>query len=848
MAFQDPSSSFFGPASGGREESRGTSRIALQDIPSVANIGSPNSISIKNPGSVQYKEDKTWETVFKGAASLGNTALEATDAVIKLDIDDTVRKGVRNIQEQHLTAATDIKQEILDTSTEDKGNTPIGLQQGLQRMDTLQKAKRYGSIGDSNYNAQLSELVGGLKTRYSGYEREIDNKIKEISGVDPANALRVSMQADIDAMQRANQAKRSEMDKWIDSNSQYFADIPNWQQKSYQELQAIVGQRKATKETLDRDNKFLAWQKERGVDIQSQTEKAYNKAGTALQSTAMTNMFRDPTIAAFLANPDPSKLDATAMKNIGIALDVFERQLDQGLDGLANTPLGDRKDGTTYLTEIAKGGDYTRFKNAREVIKQPFLDFKNSIMNKDSGAMGFYSRYIKNTEDIATAEMYERHKFLPSYKAMTNAVGANAMGVLAGAQGNVLIKGLARAAQDAVSMRNLAGSVTSAEPLSIQLQRGRENGFSNSDFLNNVRGLTTVITSKDPATKPEAKMNAAKSVFEDPDQKMFLRSLGSSEKMSGFTRMINEDTRTSVKEMGPNVYGKYQNWAHTNFQYAFRETADTIVDVGKTNPYVDVKYNVETGRIEYAPNAAGMKYYRGDMVAWREGVGSEFINKVDQLNSGIAAMENVYKDGGIDPKQQVGAMINSMGLKDEGVKKEGFLYNLRKSTGEAIMQLQDNSKRKLPAGTDLPTLIRKGEAGGNYNAIFGGGDVDITGMTVDQLLEVQDKRVAQGSKSSAAGGYQFLRKTLRSLKDDMGLSGSEIMTPEFQDKLALKLMERRGLNDYKSGKISKGKFIDNLSKEWASLPNSTGKGSYDGDGLNAANVPLATLIDVLDDV
>ena len=40
------------------------------------------------------------------------------------------------------------------------------------------------------------------------------------------------------------------------------------------------------------------------------------------------------------------------------------------------------------------------------------------------------------------------------------------------------------------------------------------------------------------------------------------------------------------------------------------------------------------------------------------------------------AMENVYKDGGIDPKQQVGTMINSMGLKDEGVKKEGFLYNL----------------------------------------------------------------------------------------------------------------------------------------------------------------------------
>ena len=847
MAFQDPASSFFGPAAGGREESRGTNRVALQDIPSAANIGSPNNISIKNPGSVQYKEDRTWETVFKGAASLGNTAIEATDAVIKLDIDDTLRKGVRNIQEQHLAAATDIKQDILDTSTEDRGNTPIGLQQGLQRMDTLQKAKRYGSIGDSNYNAQLSELVGGLKTRYAGYEREIDNKIKEISGVDPANALRVSMQADIDAMQKANQAKRSEMDKWRDTNAKYLAGIPNVENYSYKELQKIVGEKKATEYEIDMDRKRLDWEKDRGVDIQSKTEKAFNKAGTNVLSSSMSAMFSDPSIAAFINNPDPSKLDATTIKNIETALNIYERQLDTGLDSLANTKLGNSNDGTTYLTEIAKGGDYTRFKNAKEVIKQPFLDFKNSLLNKDTGALTFYSRYIKNIEDIATADIYDKHKFLRYYKSMTNAVGANAMGVLASSQGNTLIKELATAAQDAVTMRNLGSSVTAGEPLSIQLQRGRENGFKNTDFLNNVRGITTIITSKDPATKPEAKLNAAKSVFEDPDQKMFLRSLGPDEKMNGFTRMINDETRTSVKDMGPNMYGKYQSWAHTNFQYAFRETADTVVDVGKSNPYVDVKYNVETGRIEYTPNAAGMKYYRGDMVAWREGVGSEFINKVDKLNAGIAAMENVYKDGGIDPKQQVGAMINSMGLKDEGVKKEGFLYNLRKSTGEAIMKLQDNSKRKLPS-TDLPTLIRKGEAGGNYNAIFGGGDVDITGMTVDELLAVQDKRVAQGAKSSAAGGYQFLRKTLRSLKDEMGLSGSETMTPQFQDKLALKLMERRGLNDYKSGKISKGQFIDNLSKEWASLPNTSGKGSYDGDGLNAANVPLATLIDVLDEV
>jgi hypothetical protein len=39
-----------------------------------------------------------------------------------------------------------------------------------------------------------------------------------------------------------------------------------------------------------------------------------------------------------------------------------------------------------------------------------------------------------------------------------------------------------------------------------------------------------------------------------------------------------------------------------------------------------------------------------------------------------------------------------------------------------------------------------------------------------------------------------------------------------QDKLALKLLERRWLKKFQSWKLSLNRFILNLSQEWASLP------------------------------
>lgn len=144
-----------------------------------------------------------------------------------------------------------------------------------------------------------------------------------------------------------------------------------------------------------------------------------------------------------------------------------------------------------------------------------------------------------------------------------------------------------------------------------------------------------------------------------------------------------------------------------------------------------------------------------------------------------------------------------------------------------------------PRASRLGALLRKAEAAGNYNAVFGNArsKKDLSKLTLNQVLASQVAARKRGVRSTAIGGYQFIYKTLRGLKGELGLTGNERFTPELQDQLFGALMERRGWSSYKEGRISARQFSLRLSQEWASVANpNTGLSYYAGDGLNAASV------------
>lgn len=175
--------------------------------------------------------------------------------------------------------------------------------------------------------------------------------------------------------------------------------------------------------------------------------------------------------------------------------------------------------------------------------------------------------------------------------------------------------------------------------------------------------------------------------------------------------------------------------------------------------------------------------------------------------------------------------------------------------------------KTVPRGAAiLLDFIRDTEVGrldrASYDVIFANRQSrlrkPITSMTLGEVTAAQ-KGWSKANGSSAAGGYQFMRKTLTELKLELGLSDVQIFSPDLQDRLGFHLLKRRGYGEFTGGKITANEFGKRLAQEWASFPVlSDTKGSsrqlrrgqsyYAGDGLNKSLVKPERVEEVLAEV
>lgn len=155
------------------------------------------------------------------------------------------------------------------------------------------------------------------------------------------------------------------------------------------------------------------------------------------------------------------------------------------------------------------------------------------------------------------------------------------------------------------------------------------------------------------------------------------------------------------------------------------------------------------------------------------------------------------------------------------------------------------SEDRFAPARGLMELVGQKESNGDYNVAYGGTKDNFTNMTIDEVLQWQDDYVDAGSKSSAVGKYQIIRKTLRDLKKKMKLTGDEVFSPEMQDAMFVQLLKKRDYDKWVDGKIDDEEFGNKLAKEWASFPVLTdmqghktkvkeGQSYYAKDGLNRA--------------
>lgn len=154
----------------------------------------------------------------------------------------------------------------------------------------------------------------------------------------------------------------------------------------------------------------------------------------------------------------------------------------------------------------------------------------------------------------------------------------------------------------------------------------------------------------------------------------------------------------------------------------------------------------------------------------------------------------------------------------------------------------------------------------------------ITQMTIGEILAWQESIDARsGVYSEAAGRYQIVEDTLRGFDNDdypnlqaairggegqtplyerAGLSTGDLFSAENQDKLAITLLEGRGLKRFLAGSMTQREFHIAIAQEWAAL-SQVGKGpngtdadmiSHYESSKNSARVTLNTVRSVLQQI
>jgi muramidase (phage lysozyme) len=171
------------------------------------------------------------------------------------------------------------------------------------------------------------------------------------------------------------------------------------------------------------------------------------------------------------------------------------------------------------------------------------------------------------------------------------------------------------------------------------------------------------------------------------------------------------------------------------------------------------------------------------------------------------------------------------------------------SIDAALRVLVDNNAEALLS------LIRDAEARdpatgkASYNIANGGRIVNFTGMTIAEVREWQNTTEhpvgSNGAKmTGAAGAYQIMPGTMSDAIKYANMDGgpkiteSTIFDEATQDRLARGLLKRRGIEDFRAGRIDGTQFLKNLADEWAGLPMANGLSAYHGIQGNQATTTL----------
>lgn len=265
---------------------------------------------------IRSSGDSSIATLFEGLAESLKQGVAVVDSAIKDNIEQDVFDAVDSVQAEFgIPEATDLQSNAGEASFR---TSPVGVQRGVEQLQTLQSAYAAGNLKESHYWARMNSMVRQLRGKYPGYRAEIDQLVSSVTGARPANALRQALFSEWS--QEAKGQGLSEEDKFVNANQD---TIP-----------ADYFQRKGTANayTLDEIRAYSAQKNKMMFELDSRSKQmnVESSAGELTTKRVIKNFQADTSSIVQSVLGDVNAGLGKTFKETTDALGEFQRRAERG--------------------------------------------------------------------------------------------------------------------------------------------------------------------------------------------------------------------------------------------------------------------------------------------------------------------------------------------------------------------------------------------------------------------------------------------------------------------------------------------------------------------------------------
>lgn len=694
--------------------------------------------------------------LFEGIGNLIGVTVKAADSRIKQGIMDDAHKMVDQVQSEHgidmslddvrAIAGTGAKGRVRalqmregglsgDTPTSDTGDQALGYAPEDARRDAainsifpvndkrplppqaakevsqlqrFQQAYYSGDLSDSYYNAQLLSVAKKLRFQYPGYRDEVDHAISQITGVQPANALRASLMRDVQYNLNAQLANASDEKKFRDKYRGIIAsggyDPDNTPMETIRPfVNDQLGQKYSFEASALRVN---AGSPEAESLLSTRlgkivTDSLVASANKTQGGSSLAN-FIERARAASTTGLDP-KAKAALLQD----MELKRNELATVLRNTAYLPIEGDKEGRTLVGKV-KDGD-TKLASIITAQLKPWDDAINMVKSDAYSALAISTDALKYRDNRLVQNLRENFPGADQMSAIVAAFPNNPLLQNQFLQHSKILPEFTSAIKQGLGNAILTGKPNQPAPTPSQAVNhyGKNLNSAQQGAAAKQTADQYDIVISDKNTNTENAAHVAKQFFTDTK---FYDNLSDDGRMKLFIQMAAPSKTAFLKTLAdkdPEVMQKYQEWAQYAAADIWRRSSDNL-QAAMSDPRFNMSFDLK-----------GMRFvdhtvYNIDTTDQRTKAAN--TRAINAVNNAITYLRPIVGD---DPL----SILPALGVNPQTLKEDGIAQKVLRSVGsrlvtgselkEGLLKGFDDFREKL--GIDEGTTTRRDLKEGNTN-------------------------------------------------------------------------------------------------------------------------------------